>query len=74
MNMKRTSVLVASVLLATGSTSAQQSNESTRQEIVSLRAEDGGGLYAAYHTPVGRQPTVGFVFMHPRGGTSRISR
>ena len=68
MNMKRTSVLALAVLMATASTSAQQSNESTRQEIVSLRAEDGGGLYAAYHTPVGRQPTVGFVFMHPRGG------
>ena len=68
MNTRRMSVVGMVALLAIGSSSAQQSVESTRQEIVSLRAEDGAGLYAAYHTPSGRQPSVGFVFMHPRGG------
>lgn len=68
MNTRQTSALGLAILLTIASTSAQQSSESTRQEIVSLRAEDGAGLYAAYHTPAGRQPTVGFVFMHPRGG------
>jgi pimeloyl-ACP methyl ester carboxylesterase len=67
MNM-RGMALVLTTLLASGTISAQQSNETTRQEVVSLRTEDGAGLYAAYHTPAGRQPTVGFVFMHPRGG------
>ncbi len=68
MNTRQVSALGLVMLMTIGSTSAQQSSESTRQEIVSLRAEDGAGLYAAYHTPAGRQPTVGFVFMHPRGG------
>ena len=68
MNTRQVSALGLVMLMTIGSTSAQQSSESTRQEIVSLRAEDGAGLYAAYHTPTGRQPTVGFVFMHPRGG------
>jgi pimeloyl-ACP methyl ester carboxylesterase len=68
MNMRRTSALGLAALLATASAFAQQSVESTRQEIVPLRAEDGAGLYAAYHAPEGRQPSVGFVFMHPRGG------
>ena len=68
MNTRQVSALALVMLMTIGSTSAQQSSESTRQEIVSLRAEDGAGLYAAYHAPAGRQPTVGFVFMHPRGG------
>jgi pimeloyl-ACP methyl ester carboxylesterase len=68
MTMRQVSALGLVMLITVVSTSAQQPSESTRQEIVSLRTEDGAGLYAAYHTPAGRQPTVGFVFMHPRGG------
>ena len=63
----RHAALGLTVLLATATPSAQPTAD-TRQEIVSLRTEDGAGLYAAYHSPAGRQPTVGFVFMHPRGG------
>jgi pimeloyl-ACP methyl ester carboxylesterase len=38
------------------------------QEVVSLRAEDGGRLYAAYVVPQGKTPRTAIVFMHPRGG------
>ena len=38
------------------------------QEVVSLRAEDGGRLYATYVVPQGKTPKTAIVFMHPRGG------
>lgn len=45
-----------------------QSPPSVRQETVRLRAEDGAGLFALYHTPAGAQPATVYLFMHPRGG------
>jgi hypothetical protein len=69
MRMTKTAFQAIAVLLAyAGAADGQTTARATRQEVVSLRAEDGGGLYAAFHTPADRQPTVGFVFMHPRGG------
>lgn len=65
--MTRLVALLATVVLIAPVVAAQNRPE-TRQQIVRLRAEDGAGLYAAYHAPAGRQATVGFVFMHPRGG------
>lgn len=38
------------------------------QETVRLRAEDGGSLFGILHTPRGKPPKTGFIFMHPRGG------
>jgi pimeloyl-ACP methyl ester carboxylesterase len=45
-----------------------QSPAGLTQEVVSLRAEDGGRLYAAYVVPQGKAPKTAIVFMHPRGG------
>ena len=45
-----------------------QSPAGLTQEVVSLRAEDGGRLYAAYVIPQGKAPKTAIVFMHPRGG------
>ena len=45
-----------------------QSPAGLTQEVVSLRAEDGGRLYAAYVVPQGKPPKTAIVFMHPRGG------
>src|SRR5438876_8446955 len=45
-----------------------QSPAGLTQEVVSLRAEDGGRLYAAYVVPQGKEPKTAIVFMHPRGG------
>jgi pimeloyl-ACP methyl ester carboxylesterase len=45
-----------------------QSPAALTQEVVALRAEDGGRLYAAYVVPQGKAPKTAIVFMHPRGG------
>jgi hypothetical protein len=45
-----------------------QSPARLTQEVVSLRAEDGGRLYATYVVPQGKTPKTAIVFMHPRGG------
>jgi pimeloyl-ACP methyl ester carboxylesterase len=68
MHTTRTVGLALAVCLIGSPLTHAQSAPATTQEIVSLRAEDGAGLYAAYHRPADRQPTVGFLFMHPRGG------
>ncbi len=57
------------ICLAASPALAQQTTTSPiREEVVRLKAEDGGGLYAAFTVPANRQPTIGFLFMHPRGG------
>jgi pimeloyl-ACP methyl ester carboxylesterase len=66
--MKRVALFALGAVVAAGATAMGQQAPQTRQEIVQLRTEDRAGLYAALHTPAGRTPTVGFVFMHPRGG------
>ena len=43
-----------------------QGGTEVRQEIVLLRAEDGGRPRGVYHHLAGRQPKVAVVIMHPR--------
>ncbi len=69
--MKMRLVLIVAVLTGLAASSAQAQPDSApaiREEVVRLKAEDGGGLYAAYTAPANQKPTVGFLFMHPRGG------
>ena len=63
----RQCVVPALLLVALGGALAQSPARLT-QEVVSLRAEDGGRLYATYVVPQGKTPKTAVVFMHPRGG------
>jgi len=60
--------LLVIALILLGAPVGSQNAPDVRQETVRLRAEDGGGLFAIYHTPASRQPSIAFLFMHPRGG------
>ncbi len=53
------------------SLSAQQSEPAIQQEVVSLRAEDGGASWGILYTPADRMPETAVLTMHPRGDRSR---
>ena len=50
---------------------AQQSEPTIRQEVVSLRAEDGGGSWGILYIASDRVPETAVLTMHPRGDRSR---
>lgn len=54
------------MLFCAGLVPAQTSGD-VRQDIVALKAEDGGRSRAVYHHLAAAQPKVGVIIMHPRG-------